>query len=91
MDRLNKYLAHAGLGSRRHCEELIVAGRVSIDGRTVKDLATRVTPEQKVKVDGESIQSSLEFFASPPDEPRGWGRQFDGLVGGDQPGRLVSH
>src|SRR5215475_10144478 len=42
MDRLNKYLAHAGLGSRRHVEELIRAGRVAIDGVVVRELGPRV-------------------------------------------------
>ena len=28
MERLNKFLAHAGLGSRRHCDDLIVSGRI---------------------------------------------------------------
>src|SRR5271155_139273 len=56
MERLNKYLAHAGIGSRRHCEELIVAGRVSIDGRTIRELATQVEAGQRVAVDGEPIK-----------------------------------
>lgn len=62
MDRLNKYLAHAGVGSRRHCETLIVAGRISIDGATVKDLATRVAPGQKVCVDGEPIREEKNVY-----------------------------
>jgi 23S rRNA pseudouridine2605 synthase len=57
MERLNKYLAHAGLGSRRQCEELIVRGRVAIDGTVVRDLATRVVPGQKVSVDGRPLES----------------------------------
>lgn len=71
MDRLNKYLAHAGLGSRRHVEELILAGRVSIDGKVVKDLATRVAPEQKVAVDGEAIESE-KFVYWLVNKPRGY-------------------
>jgi 23S rRNA pseudouridine2605 synthase len=56
MERLNKFLAHAGLGSRRHCEDLIVAGRVSVDGHTVRELATKVDPEtQEVCVDGKAL------------------------------------
>jgi 23S rRNA pseudouridine2605 synthase len=62
MDRLNKYLAHAGLGSRRRCEQLIRAGRVSIDGDVVTDLATRVAPEQKVEVDGEPIHAERHVY-----------------------------
>ena len=44
MLRLNKYLAHAGVGSRRHCDDLIVAGRVKINGEIVRDLGMRVDP-----------------------------------------------
>src|SRR5437762_2374015 len=71
MDRLNKYLAHAGLGSRRHCEKLILSGRVSIDGRVVKDLATRVAPEQDVHVDGEPIHAE-KFVYWLVHKPRGY-------------------
>jgi 23S rRNA pseudouridine2605 synthase len=42
MERLNKLLAHAGIGSRRHCDDLISAGRVSVDGRIVRELGLRV-------------------------------------------------
>jgi 23S rRNA pseudouridine2605 synthase len=53
--RLQKYLAEAGLGSRRGCEELIRAGRVTIDG-SVAVLGASVDPErQVVLVDGASI------------------------------------
>lgn len=51
-DRLQKVLARAGLGSRRACEELIAAGRVTVDGE-VAELGRRVDPETaKVEVDG---------------------------------------
>ena len=71
MDRLNKFLAHAGLGSRRHCESLIKGGRVAIDGRIVTDLATRVAPEQDVKVDGEAIHAE-KFVYWLVNKPRGY-------------------
>jgi 23S rRNA pseudouridine2605 synthase len=45
-------LAHAGVGSRRQCDVLIAAGRVSIDGQRVRELGTQVDPaSQKVHVD----------------------------------------
>ena len=47
MERLNKFLAHAGVGSRRHCEELIVRGRVSVDGAVVRELGVKVDPEPR--------------------------------------------
>lgn len=48
--RLNQFLAAAGLGSRRACETLIREGRVTINGHTVQELATRVSPDDCVKV-----------------------------------------
>jgi 23S rRNA pseudouridine2605 synthase len=55
MERLNKYLAHAGAGSRRHCDDLIAAGRVTVDGQVVRELGSRVGPDQQVSVDGKPI------------------------------------
>lgn len=54
-ERLQKVMAHAGVGSRRACEDLIDQGRVSVDGQTVTRLGTRVTPDQIIRVDGERI------------------------------------
>jgi 23S rRNA pseudouridine2605 synthase len=55
MERLNKVLAHAGVGSRRRCDELILGGRVTVAGRVVRELGTKVEPEQKVAVDGRPL------------------------------------
>jgi pseudouridine synthase len=56
--RLQKVLAAAGVGSRRHCEELIGAGRVEVDGQTVRRFGARVDPEnQIIRVDGKRIPS----------------------------------
>lgn len=57
MERLNKYLARAGIASRREAEELIRQGRVTIDGRTVTDVSEVVDPDgQIVKVDGVRVK-----------------------------------
>ena len=56
MERLNKFLAHAGVGSRRHCDELIAHGRVSVDGAVVRELGTKVEPDQQeVCIDGQPL------------------------------------
>lgn len=54
--RLQKVLARAGIASRRHAEELIVAGRVSVGGKVVRVLGARVDPaRESIEVDGRAI------------------------------------
>lgn len=60
--RLNSFLAQCGLGSRRACEALILAGKVSIDGKTVVDLATRINPEKNlVQVAGKPVTATKKI------------------------------
>lgn len=55
--RLQKVLASAGVASRRVCEELIVKGRIRVDGKVVRELGTRIDPTTaRVEVDGRPIQ-----------------------------------
>jgi 23S rRNA pseudouridine2605 synthase len=55
--RLQKVLAQAGIASRRASEDLITAGRVQVDGVTVRDLGVRIDPQRRVvHVDGVRIQ-----------------------------------
>jgi 23S rRNA pseudouridine2605 synthase len=64
--RLQKFLAEAGVASRRACEELILDGRVSIDGQQIRELGTKVDPEiSRVEVDGEpvSVSKSKTYIA----------------------------
>jgi 23S rRNA pseudouridine2605 synthase len=53
--RLAKYLAHAGVASRRAAEKLIASGRVSVDGEVVCDPARDVGDEHRVSVDGRAL------------------------------------
>jgi pseudouridine synthase len=71
VERLQRALARAGLGSRRACEELIAAGRVSIGGR-VATMGDRVDPERdEVRVDGRkvSVHPGLRYYVLH--KPRG--------------------
>jgi len=55
--RLNKYLAEAGIGSRRKVEELILNGRIILNGQTVTELGTQVNPHKdKVELDGKPVK-----------------------------------
>ena len=53
--RLNRFLAAAGFGSRRHCDELIAAGRVAINGKTCIDFSAQPGARDHVKVDGKLV------------------------------------
>ena len=53
--RLNKYLAHAGVASRRKCDQFIDAGKVYINGQTMKDFSYNVDPEDIVVCNGVMI------------------------------------
>lgn len=63
MERLNKYLAHAGVGSRRQCDRLIAAGRVKIDGAVVRTLGTQVDPDRnQVAVDDHPVRAEKPVY-----------------------------
>jgi pseudouridine synthase len=69
-ERLQKLLAHAGVTSRRKAEELIIAGRVSVNGKTITELGSKADlAVDKVKVDGRVIsepQHHLYFAFHKP-------------------------
>jgi 23S rRNA pseudouridine2605 synthase len=66
LSRLNKIIADAGIASRRAADQLILEGRVSVDGEIIIELGGKYDPEiNDVKVDGESlsINKSKTYFA----------------------------
>lgn len=70
--RLQKVLAAAGIGSRRHSEELIAAGRVRVDGTVVREQGRRVDPETAlIEVDGERIVTRAGLVHLALNKPRG--------------------
>jgi 23S rRNA pseudouridine2605 synthase len=70
--RLQKVLAQAGVASRRAAEELIAAGRVSVDGKVVREMGRRIDPENAVvHVDGSRIVLGEDMVYLALNKPRG--------------------
>lgn len=71
--RLQKYLALCGVASRRKAEEFIAAGKVSVDGRTVRAMGEKINPQtQKVTVDGKQIAPETEKTYILLNKPKGY-------------------
>jgi 23S rRNA pseudouridine2605 synthase len=63
MERLQKVLAQAGVASRRKCEEMILQGRVSVNGKKVKQLGVKVDPaSDEITVDGKPITLEKKIY-----------------------------
>lgn len=72
MQRLQKVIAQAGITSRRKAELLILEGRVTVNGRLVTELGTKVQPEQdKIKVNGKLLFTEIEPICVAFYKPRG--------------------
>mgnify|MGYP000916446453 FL=1 len=70
--RLQKVLAHAGVASRRACEQLIADGRVSVDGITVTEPGVRVDPlTQEIRLDGSRVLTDPELITLMLHKPAG--------------------
>ncbi|MEZ4563877.1 MAG: pseudouridine synthase [Thermomicrobiales bacterium] len=61
-DRLQRVLAARGVASRRKSEELIREGRVSVNGKIVTELGTRVDPNASIKVDGKTVRKQAHRY-----------------------------
>lgn len=79
--RLNKWLAHAGVCSRREADELIAAGRVQVDGETVTDAGRKVLPGQTVSLPDEATES-LDGVTIVINKPVGY------VSGQPEPGKI---
>ncbi len=81
MERLQKYMAHSGVASRRRSEEIIAEGRVRVNGKVVTGMGFKVDPgTDKVEVDGKVISPEQKVYyllhkpvgcISTTDDPRG--------------------
>ena len=70
--RINKFLASTGLASRRKCEEYILDGRVSVNGKVVSNLAFDVAEKDEVLVDGKLVALPQEFTYLMMHKPKGY-------------------
>ena len=59
--RINKYLALAGLGSRRNVEVLITTGKIKVNGKVVKDLATDIKETDNVQFNNKPVRVSTNY------------------------------
>jgi 23S rRNA pseudouridine2605 synthase len=62
MERLQKVLAQANIASRRKAEEIILEGRVKVNGVVVKELGTKVNKEDFIEVDGKAIEKATPVY-----------------------------
>ena len=70
--RLNRFLASAGIGSRRHCDELIAAGRISINGQVCTDFSTQPNEQDYVKIDGKLVRPTNRLLYILLHKPKGF-------------------
>ena len=83
-ERLQKYLAQCGVASRRKCEELILQGRVQVNGVTVTELGTKINPEKdKIKFDGKDIKQAQKLVYILLNKPIGYVTTADDQFGRD--------
>jgi 23S rRNA pseudouridine2605 synthase len=72
-ERLQKIIAAAGVASRRKAEDLIVSGRVVVNGQVVTELGTKADPEQDhIRVDGKLLQGPERFTYVALNKPKGY-------------------
>lgn len=71
MERLQKVIANSGYTSRRKAEDLIKLGKVTVNGKVVKELGTKVNPTDKITVNGEMISLDTPRRYVLLNKPRG--------------------
>ena len=71
--RINKYLAECGVASRRKSEELVLAGKVTVDGKKVTELSTDVDIENsRVTVNGKIVHPINKHIYLKMNKPKGY-------------------
>src|SRR5437773_5849146 len=73
MDRVQKILSQAGIASRRASEQLMLDGRVSVNGTTVRELGTKADPSRDdIRVDGRRVKIVTRHLYLLLNKPRGY-------------------
>ncbi|AQQ53657.1 pseudouridine synthase [Planococcus lenghuensis] len=62
MERLQKVVAHAGVASRRKAEQMILDGKVRVNGKVVKELGTKVSNSDTVEVEGIALEKEQKVY-----------------------------
>lgn len=63
MERLQKYMAHAGIASRRKSEELIQDGKVKVNGQVIRELGVKIDPSNdKIEVEGKCLKPEKKVY-----------------------------
>ncbi|MBN2173606.1 MAG: rRNA pseudouridine synthase [Bacteroidales bacterium] len=60
--RLNKYIANAGICSRREADKLILSGVIKVNGEVVKEMGTKVLPTDKVQFDDQVLKAEKKYY-----------------------------
>jgi 23S rRNA pseudouridine2605 synthase len=72
-ERLQKYLANAGIASRRKCEELISNGRITVNGEVVTELGVKIDPEKdQIEYNGKPVKNNIEYVYILLNKPIGY-------------------
>lgn len=72
-ERLQKYLASAGVASRRASETMIQEGRVAVNGKVIRELGTKIVPgKDQVTVDGKPVQPEEKLVYLLMNKPAGY-------------------
>ena len=83
-ERLQKYLANSGVASRRKCEELILQGKVEVNGKVVTKLGTKINQEEDiVKFDGKEVKQVKKMVYILLNKPIGYVTTADDQFGRD--------
>jgi len=70
--RLNKFLSHAGVASRRKCDEYIESGKVQINGKKITDFSYQVQSDDMVLCDRRLVENSNERLVYLLNKPKGY-------------------